>query len=59
MNTNHISVSVWVKPFEYSWSGNPGTSVIINRYQYGYHTPVGEHWGIYFDEDIVGIQVVK
>ena len=41
-NSDEISVSVWIKPSEYSWEGNPGQSIIINRYQYGYSSPSGE-----------------
>jgi len=51
MNVNHLTVSVWLKPFEYTWSGNSGNSIIINRYQFGYSTPVGEHWGLSYGSD--------
>ena len=53
MNVNNITVSVWLNPRSYYWSGNPSSSTIINRFQYGYSTPNGQSWGIIFDESSV------
>jgi len=55
MNVSNITVSVWLNPRSYFWSGNPGdaTSTIINRFQNGYSTPNGQAWGITFNETSV------
>jgi len=53
MNVSNITVSVWLNPRSYYWSGNPSSSTIINRFQYGYSTPNGQTWGIIFDQTSV------
>ena len=45
-NVNQLTVSCWFKAESYDFSGNPGKSVIVNRYQNGYSSPHGEFWGI-------------
>jgi len=55
MNVSNITVSVWINPRSYFWSGdsaNPN-STIINRYQNTYSTPSGGSWGITFNETSV------
>jgi len=49
LNSSAITVSVWVYPRSYFWTGNPNASVIINRFQYGYSNPNGQVWGIWMD----------
>ena len=51
LNSTNISVSVWVYPRSYYWSGNPGTSAIIRRFEYGYNNPNGQTWGLDFNQD--------
>jgi hypothetical protein len=46
LNSSNISVSIWVYPRSYYWTGNPTASTIINRFQYGYSNPNGQVWGI-------------
>lgn len=55
MNVSNITVSVWLNPRSYFWSGNTSdaTSTIINRFQNGYSTPNGQAWGITFNETSV------
>lgn len=55
MNVSNITVSVWLNPRSYFWSGNSGdaNSTIINRFQNGYSTPNGQAWGITFNETSV------
>jgi hypothetical protein len=50
LNSTNISVSVWVYPRSYYWSGNPGPSAIIRRFEYGYSNPNGQTWGIDFNQ---------
>lgn len=50
LNVNNISVSVWVYPRSYYWSGNPNGSAIIRRFEYGYSNPNGQTWGIDFTQ---------
>jgi len=47
LNSSTITVSVWVYPRSYYWTGNPNTSSIITRCQYGYSNPNGQVWGIW------------
>lgn len=55
MNVSNITVSLWLYPRTYYWSGNPNdpTSTIINRFQKGYSTPNGQAWGITFNQTSV------
>ena len=55
MNVNNITVSLWLNPRSYYWSGNAGdpSSTIINRFQYTYSTPSGGAWGITFNQTSV------
>ena len=48
-NVNNISISVWVSPSAYHWTGcsGPCQAEIINRNQFGYSNPNGESWGVY------------
>jgi hypothetical protein len=54
-NVNNLTVSVWVYPRAYFWTGdiNNPNSVIIRRYQYGYSNPNGQVWGIDFNSNSV------
>ncbi len=49
LNVTNISISVWVNPTAYHWTGcaGPCQADIINRNQFGYSTPNGESWGVY------------
>ncbi len=58
LNVNQISVSVWLYPRAYFWPSNPGSSAIINRYQYGYSNPNGQAWGIGFTESSVSGSII-
>lgn len=55
MNVSNITVSTWIYPRSYYWSGNSGdrTTTIINRFQNGYSTPNGQSWGLTFNENSV------
>ena len=54
MNVNNITVSVWLNPHSYFWSGNADpNSTIINRFQYTYSNPSGGSWGITFNQTSV------
>ena len=33
-NSSSLTVSVWVKPRQYYWDGNPNESIVIHRYIY-------------------------
>ena len=57
MNTQFLTVSVWLKPFQYDWPSNPGSSTIIGRSQYGYSIPNGEHWNITFGENFLRVGI--
>lgn len=48
LNVSNISVSIWVYPRSYYWSGDAGNprSAIIHRFEYGYSNPNGQVWGI-------------
>jgi Concanavalin A-like lectin/glucanases superfamily/SprB repeat/Secretion system C-terminal sorting domain len=53
-NSSSLTVSVWVKPRQYYWDGNPNeASVVIHRYEQGYSIPNGQSWGIRFTENVV------
>lgn len=60
MNVSNITVSVWLNPRSYFWSGNSGdaNSTIINRFQNTYSTPSGGAWGISFNETSVTGSIV-
>ncbi len=50
LNISNISVSTWIYPRSYYWTGNSGSSsAIIKRFQYGYSNPKGEVWGVNFN----------
>lgn len=60
LNVNNITVSVWLNPRSYFWTGdaaNPN-SVILNRFQYTYSTPSGGAWGISFNQTSVTASIV-
>ena len=60
LNVNNITVSVWLNPRSYFWTGdaaNPN-SVILNRFQYTYSTPSGGTWGISFNQTSVTASIV-
>ena len=46
LNVTNITVSLWIYPRSYYWSGNPDASAIIHRFEYGYSNPNGQVWGI-------------
>ena len=46
LNVTNITVSLWIYPRSYYWGGNPASSAIIHRYEYGYSNPNGQVWGI-------------
>ncbi len=52
-NQGKISVSVWVNPKSYFWTGNPSdpNSVVIHRFENGYSNPNGQTWGIRYNEN--------
>jgi hypothetical protein len=55
LNTNNITISLWINARSYYWNGNPNLTVLVNRYQYGYSSPNGQSWGIGFrDYEILG-----
>jgi len=44
-NSDQLSVSIWVNPNTYGWTGNQSTfSTIANRFQFGYSNPNGQTW---------------
>ena len=51
LNSSELSVSCWFKPLGWSFSGNPGMSVVFNRFENGYDNPHGEFWGISFNDE--------
>ncbi len=53
LNVSKITVSAWINPRNYFWSGNSGdpNSTIIERFQYGYSNPNGQTWVLGFDVD--------
>jgi hypothetical protein len=55
LNSTNISVSVWVYPRSYFWTGDAGNpnSTILNRFQYTYSNPSGGAWGISFNQTSV------
>jgi hypothetical protein len=53
LNVTNITVSVWLYPRSYYWGSNPGSSIIINRFQYTYSTPSGGSWELRFDQNSV------
>lgn len=55
MNVSNITISLWLYPRSYYWSGNAQdpTSTIINRFQKGGSTPNGQTWGIIFNQTSV------
>jgi len=50
-NTPELTVSVWFKQTDYSYSGNPGSQAIIKRVETGYSNPPGEFWSITMDDE--------
>ena len=55
LNVSNISVSYWVYPRQYYWTGNPNLTVNITRFQYGYSNPNGQVWGLgYTDNQVLG-----
>ncbi len=59
LNSTSISVSVWVYPRSYDWSGNPGGSTIIVRYEYGYSNPNGQTWGMGFNQSSLSAFILE
>ncbi len=55
LNVDFITVSVWLYPRSYYWTGDSGNpnSIILNRFEYGYSTPNGEAWGVAFNQNSV------
>jgi hypothetical protein len=53
LNQERISVSVWVNPKSYFWSGdlNNPNSAILRRWEQSYSNPNGRAWGIGFGEN--------
>lgn len=51
LNSSELSVSCWFKPLGWSFSGNPGASVVFARFENGYDNPHGEFWGISFNDE--------
>ena len=60
MNVNFISVSLWLYPRSYFWTGDAGNpnSTILNRFQYTYSNPSGGAWGISFNQTSVSGSIV-
>jgi hypothetical protein len=56
LNQEKISVSVWVNPRSYFWTGNPNdpNSAIIYRFENGYSNPNGQVWGIRYNANDFG-----
>jgi hypothetical protein len=55
LNVSNITVSAWIYPRTYFWSGNSNdpSSTIIRRFQYTYSNPSGGAWAIdYFADKI-------
>ena len=61
LNISNISVSTWIYPRSYYWSGNSGdkNSTIIRRFQYGYSSPKGETWGINFNATSISAFIIN
>jgi hypothetical protein len=56
LNQEKISVSVWVNPRSYFWTGNSNdpNSAIIYRFENGYSNPNGQVWGIRYNANDFG-----
>ena len=56
LNQEKISVSVWVNPKSYFWTGNSNdpNSAIIYRFENGYSNPNGQVWGIRYNANNFG-----
>jgi hypothetical protein len=56
LNQEKISVSVWVNPKSYFWTGNPSdpNSAIVYRFENGYSNPNGQVWGIRYNASNFG-----
>ena len=56
LNQEKISVSVWVNPKSYFWTGNPNdpNSAIVYRFENGYSNPNGQVWGIRYNANDFG-----
>jgi len=59
LDMTKITVSVWVKPAEYYWSGNPAKSIILNRYEGGYSNPNGQVWGLQLDQNNIRVFLLE
>ena len=60
LNVNFITVSLWLYPRSYYWTGDAGNpnSTILNRFQYTYSNPSGGAWGISFNQTSVEGSIV-
>ena len=56
LNQEKISVSVWVNPKSYFWTGNSNdpNSAIVYRFENGYSNPNGQVWGIRYNANDFG-----
>ena len=56
LNLQKISVSVWVNPKSYFWTGNSNdpNSAIVYRFENGYSNPNGQVWGIRYNASNFG-----
>ena len=56
LNLQKISVSVWVNPKSYFWTGNSNdpNSAIVYRFENGYSNPNGQVWGIRYNANDFG-----
>ena len=59
-NVAEISISVWIQPNSFNWSGCSGgcQACILNRFQNGYSNPNGQSWGVYLFSEGNGTQGV-
>ena len=59
LNVDNITISVWVYPRQYYWSGNTGTSysVVLTRWQFGTSNPSGLAWRMYFNSSSVSCAI--
>ena len=59
LNVDNITVSVWVYPRQYFWSGNTGTSntVVLTRWENGTSNPSGTAWRLGYDSSSVKVHV--
>jgi len=60
LNVSNITVSAWIYPRTYFWTGNSSDpkSTIIRRFQYTYSNPSGGAWGIDYFADKVQAYVL-